>query len=228
MAGWTDYIADWSSKDKLRLCSVYDALSALTAAVNERLSVLIPYIDTVGYFPITSTVPLKGTYGYFNDHLNRYSEEGNKNFLSLLKIASQKYVDTISNGGIYFYPNGGIPTQYFSWNTLLCGETEISPAYLIDSADLIFQYYKIINRLKYIQYDGSNLEYHWVYITQNNPLIKATVEIYKYDNVWSLDSEINTEHTLAELKEMLSEYLGNSFRYVFKFTGANGFQFKDW
>jgi len=36
MAGWTDYIADWSSADKLRLCSVYDALRTLTAAVNER------------------------------------------------------------------------------------------------------------------------------------------------------------------------------------------------
>ncbi len=228
MAGWTDYIPDWSSKDKLRLCSVYDALSALTAAVNERLSVLIPYIETVGYFPIESPALLKGTYGYFNDHLNRYSEEGNKNFLSLLKIASSMYVDTISNEGIYFNPASGSPTQYFSWNTLLCGETEISPAYLVDSADLIFQYYKIINHLKYIQYDGSNLEYHWAYITQNNPSIKATVEIYKYDNVWSLDSEISTEHTLAELKEMLSEYLDNSFRYVFKFTGANGFQFKDW
>lgn len=39
MSGWTDYCHDWSSKDKLRLCSVYDALYALVLAANERMYV---------------------------------------------------------------------------------------------------------------------------------------------------------------------------------------------
>lgn len=36
MAGWTDYLPDWSSADALRLCDHYAAIDALTTAVNER------------------------------------------------------------------------------------------------------------------------------------------------------------------------------------------------
>lgn len=225
MAGWTDYIPDWSSKDKLRLCSTYDVTRALYSALNERLSVLVANVETVGYYPIPLPQKLRSVNSCFSDVVPRPSFFS-QDFHRLFKAIGIRYVDTISNGGDYFYPESDPPVYNFSWNTLLSGENEITPIATVEAVELMWQYLEILNRLKYVQYDNVNFDIHWGGLILNNPTIKATAEIYMRDGeVWELDSSIDDEHTFLELKDILPS---DNYRYVLKFTGTNGFQFKDW
>ena len=112
MAGWTDYIPDWSSKDKLRLCSVYDVTCALYSALNERFSVLVADLGTVGYYPVPLPQKLRSVNSCFSDLLPRTGFSSH-DFHRLLKAIGIMYVDTISNGGNYFYPESNPPIIIF-------------------------------------------------------------------------------------------------------------------
>jgi len=150
MAGWTDYIPDWSSKDKLRLCSVYDALSALTAAVNERGSVLSSYTalpDVNRLYPvkyyvdlidakIKSIVSKKSTFVDSPNWFVNHTLENN--FISL------QYIPSWTNGAIREYglrPDGTQKEMGF-FGEIVCKEdpetvfTEISVGVNINGTEM--------------------------------------------------------------------------------------------
>lgn len=130
MAGWTDYCPDWSSKDKLRLCSVYDALSALTTAVNERGSVLSDYIPLP---EVKRLYPLK----YYVDLID-----------AKVKEIVPLFVNHTVNGGDF---TGLEAIPMWTWNTILNGEAEASIDRLYPVLDWVYQRYEIINKLRWIK-----------------------------------------------------------------------------
>ena len=130
MAGWTDYIPDWSSKDALRLCSEYDALSALTAAVNERGSVL------PSYTPLTAVNRLYPSQ-YYIDLID-----------TKIKSIVPLFVNHTINSGDFTGLNA-IPM--WTWNDILLGETEASISRLHPVLDWVFQRYAIVNKLKWLR-----------------------------------------------------------------------------
>lgn len=128
MAGWTDYLPDWSSKDKLRLCSVYDALSALVAAVNERGSVLSSYTPLP---TVNMLYPVK----YYVDLID-----------STIKSIVPQFVNHTINGGDF---TGLDAIPMWTWSDILNSETEASVDRLYPLLDWGYQRYQIINKLRW-------------------------------------------------------------------------------
>lgn len=138
MAGWTDYCPDWSSKDKLRLCSVYDALSALTAALNERASVVQTYLGYAGVFPMPDIPKLHDCFFYL--HSNFYH-----NFDYYLNAICGRYVNPALVKPDMFYFGG----FEWTWAALLDGEPDIALRKNFSLLDWVYQRYKMINKLKW-------------------------------------------------------------------------------
>lgn len=130
MSGWTDYCPDWSSKDKLRLCSVYDALSALTVAVNERGSVLGSGFEWPNV--INKFYPVK----YYMNIIE-----------TRIKTIVPLYVNHTINSGDFTALG---TTPMWTWNDILAGDTEIITGNLYSLLDWIYQRYQIINKLKWV------------------------------------------------------------------------------
>ena len=148
MAGWTDYIPDWSSKDKIRLCSVYDALSALTAAVNERGSVLSSY---TALSAVNRLYPVK----YHVDLID-----------AKIKSIVPQFVNHTINGGDF---SGLEAIPMWTWNSVLNEETEVNIDRLYPILDWVYQRYGMINNLRWTNAGSGD-------ISQNFTLLRSLKE----------------------------------------------------
>lgn len=149
MSGWTDYCPDWSSKDKLRLCSVHDATTALCLALRERMNPTV----RVGY-NVGNPIKLTPVRNFF---LNTpiYGGTQTESFDYLLRSTAEQYANhTINDGDFTAYMNSNNRIPRWTWDTLLGGEADAVTARNFEIIDYVYQRYKMINRLR------------WVYTTQ--------------------------------------------------------------
>lgn len=153
MAGWTDYCPDWSSKDALRLCSVYDGFMALWSALRER--------GKVTSFPFSNMkTPQKLTsIHYFLDNAILGSSDYFRIFDNQLKYTAGEYVNhTCNNGDFLDYINLNNTLPRWTWSELLDGENDAVNAPCFSVIDYLYQRYKVINKLKWL-YTASTVNY---------------------------------------------------------------------
>lgn len=145
MSGWTDYCPDWSSKDKLRLCSLHDAVTALCLALRERMSPT----TRIG-FDVGTPKKLESIRNFFNN-TPIYGGTQTEWFDNLLRWTAEQYANHTVNSGdfsAYMNQNGNLPR--WTWNGLLAGETDTANTRCFDMLDYIYQRYKMINKLRWV------------------------------------------------------------------------------
>lgn len=151
MAEWTDYWGDWSSAEALNLAPLKNILQALIDSYNQRACPVFPiYLNYDG--------------GAYNDsiHLRPILNAFFIIHYRLLNLCYDHYINHLDNGGNWH----GVDHADFAprWNATslaaAIGQPSILEPLAINSlqslAHLAYQYYKIINKMKWVGQYGQS------------------------------------------------------------------------